>query len=148
MVVWPGGSADRGSWMLCMFSARPAYHGESPNKFIAREQFPIFDGSQEYCLWLGCMGAYDPAGREIVTAFARVMDHLGTSYGVLRKERCTGDPARRLGNDLLFEQLATWNMEALAEGNVAKIVSICPHCVRTISTDWKQHAQIGRASCR
>jgi Fe-S oxidoreductase len=110
------------------------------DKFIAREQFPIFDGSQEYCLWLGCMGAYDPSGREIVTAFARVMDHLGTSYGVLRKERCTGDPARRLGNDLLFEQLATWNMEALVEGNVATIVSICPHCVRTISTDWKQHA--------
>ena len=83
------------------------------DKFVAREQFPIFDGTQEYCLWLGCMGSYDPPGREIITSFARVMEHLGTSYGVLRKERCTGDPARRLGNDLLFEQLAEWNLDAL-----------------------------------
>jgi Fe-S oxidoreductase len=117
----------------------PGFSSAERDKFIAREQFPIFDGTQEYCLWLGCMGSYDPAGREIITAFARVMEHLGTSYGVLRKERCTGDPARRLGNDLLFEQLAQWNLDMLAEANVAKIVSICPHCVRTISTDWAQN---------
>ncbi len=117
----------------------PGFSSTERDKFIARERFPIFDGTQEYCLWLGCMGSYDPAGREIITSFARVMEHLGTSYGVLRKERCTGDPARRLGNDLLFEQLAQWNLDTLAQANVAKIVSICPHCVRTISTDWKQH---------
>jgi len=117
----------------------PGFSSTERDKFVARERFPIFDGTQEYCLWLGCMGSYDPAGREIITSFARVMEHLGTSYGVLRKERCTGDPARRLGNDLLFEQLAQWNLDALAQANVAKIVSICPHCVRTISTDWTQH---------
>ena len=113
--------------------------GFSPNerdKFVAKENFPIFDGTQEYCMWLGCMGAYDPRGREIVSAFAKVMTHLGTSYGVLKKERCTGDPARRLGNDLLFDQLAEWNLEMLAQSKVAKIVSICPHCVRTITSDW------------
>jgi Fe-S oxidoreductase len=119
----------------------PGFSSSERDKFIAREQFPIFDGTQEYCLWLGCMGSYDPAGREIVTAFARVMEHLGTSYGVLRKERCTGDPARRLGNDLLFEQLAQSNLDALEQANVTKIVSICPHCVRTISTDWKQYGE-------
>jgi Fe-S oxidoreductase len=117
----------------------PGFSSIERDKFIAREQFPMFDGTQEFCLWLGCMGSYDPAGREIITAFARVMEHLGTSYGVLSKERCTGDPARRLGNDLLFEQLATWNLEMLVQARVAKIISICPHCVRTISTDWKQH---------
>jgi Fe-S oxidoreductase len=117
----------------------PGFSSAERDKFIAREQFPIFDGTQEYCLWLGCMGSYDPGGREIITSFARVMEHLGTSYGVLRKERCTGDPARRLGNDLLFEQFATWNLEAMAQAGATKIVSICPHCVRTISTDWKQH---------
>jgi Fe-S oxidoreductase len=117
----------------------PGFSSAERDQFIAREQFPIFDGTQEYCLWLGCMGSYDPSGREIITSFARVMEHLGTSYGVLRKERCTGDPARRLGNDLLFEQLATWNLDVLAQANVAKIISICPHCVRTISTDWRQH---------
>jgi Fe-S oxidoreductase len=108
------------------------------DKFIQKQQLPIFDGSQEYCLWLGCMGGYDPKGRQIVADFARVMDYLGTSYGVLRKEKCTGDPVRRLGNDLLFQQLAEANLEILAQNKVKKIVSICPHCVRTIQEDWKE----------
>jgi Fe-S oxidoreductase len=109
------------------------------DKFIEKQALPIFDGTQEYCLWLGCMGGYDPKGREIVSAFARVMNYLGTSYGVLRKEKCTGDPVRRLGNDLLFQQLAEANLETLAQNKVKKIVSICPHCVRTIQEDWKEY---------
>ncbi len=109
------------------------------DKFVAKESLPMFDGSQEYCLWLGCMGAFDPKGREIVTAFAKVMKHLGTSYGVLQKEKCTGDPARRLGNDLVFQQLAEANLEALKTNQVKKIVSICPHCVRTIAKDWSEY---------
>jgi Fe-S oxidoreductase len=108
------------------------------DRFIAKQEFPPFDGSQEYCLWLGCMGAYDPHGREIVIAFARVMKHLGTSFGVLKKERCTGDPVRRLGNDLLFGQLAEGNLESFRQSGVKKIVSICPHCVRTIAEDWRE----------
>jgi len=109
------------------------------DKFIQKQAFPIFDGTQEYCLWLGCMGGYDPKGREIIADFARVMNYLGTSYGVLRKEKCTGDPVRRLGNDLLFQQLSEANLEALAQNKVKKIVSICPHCVRTIQEDWKEY---------
>jgi Fe-S oxidoreductase len=109
------------------------------DRFVEKQQFPIFDGTQEYCLWLGCMGGYDPKGREIVADFARVMNYLGTSYGVLRKERCTGDPVRRLGNDLLFQQLTESNLETLAQNQVKKIVSICPHCVRTIQEDWKEY---------
>jgi Fe-S oxidoreductase len=109
------------------------------DKFIQKQQLPIFDGTQEYCLWLGCMGGYDPKGREIVAAFARVMNYLGTSYGVLRKEKCTGDPVRRLGNDLVFQQLAEANREALAQNKRKKIISICPHCVRTIQEDWKDY---------
>lgn len=111
------------------------------DKFIEKQAFPVFDGTQEYCLWLGCMGAYDPRGREIVTSFTRVMEHLGTTFGVLKKEKCTGDPARRLGNDLVFQQLAEHNLQSLAQAKVAKIVSICPHCVRTISTDWKEYGE-------
>jgi Fe-S oxidoreductase len=111
------------------------------DKFVAKEQLPIFDGTQEYCLWLGCMGAYDPQGREIIAAFARVMRHLETTFGVLQKEKCTGDPARRLGNDLVFQQLAESNLEALKQSKTKKIVSICPHCVRTISTDWKEYGE-------
>jgi Fe-S oxidoreductase len=108
------------------------------DQFIQKYQLPLFDGSQEYCLWLGCMGSYDPQGREIITSFARVMSHLGTSFGVLKKEQCTGDPARRLGNDLLFQQLAEQNLDALKQARVVKIVSICPHCVRTIAKDWRE----------
>jgi Fe-S oxidoreductase len=107
------------------------------DKFIARAALPIFDGTQEYCLWLGCMGGYDPHGREIIADFARIMDHLGASFGVLRKERCTGDPARRLGNDLVFQTLAQQGLESFQSAKVQKIVAICPHCVRTISTDWR-----------
>jgi Fe-S oxidoreductase len=108
------------------------------DKFIQKQNLPVFDGTQEYCLWLGCMGAYDPAGRAVVADFARVMNYLGTSYGVLRKEKCTGDPVRRLGNDLVFQQLAESNLELLAQSKVKKIVTICPHCVRTIQEDWKE----------
>jgi Fe-S oxidoreductase len=109
------------------------------DKFIEKQSLPWFDGTQEYCLWLGCMGAYDPKGREIVTALTRIMNYLGASYGVLRKEKCTGDPVRRLGNDLLFQQLAESNLETLAQNKVKKIITICPHCVRTIQEDWKEY---------
>ncbi len=108
------------------------------DKFIARAQLPIFDGTQEYCLWLGCMGAYDPHGREIIADFARIMDYLGTTFGVLKKEKCTGDPARRLGNDLVFQTLAESGLQSFATQKVQKIVAICPHCVRTIANDWRE----------
>ncbi|MBZ5593880.1 MAG: 4Fe-4S dicluster domain-containing protein [Acidobacteriia bacterium] len=111
------------------------------DKFIQKQEFPIFDGTQEYCLWLGCMGAYDPSGREIVASLAQVMRHLGVTFGVLKKERCTGDPARRMGNDLAFGDLAQKNLEQLAQSKVKKMISICPHCVRTISTDWKEYGE-------
>jgi Fe-S oxidoreductase len=108
-------------------------------KFIDKNQLPIFDGSQEYCLWLGCMGTYDRQGGEIVLSLVRLLRHAGITFGVLRKEKCTGDPARRLGNDLAVSQLAESNSEALQQAGVKKMVSICPHCVRTIGTDWREY---------
>jgi Fe-S oxidoreductase len=114
-------------------------------KFIEKAELPIFDGTQEYCFWLGCMGSYDPQGREIVLALARVLKHAGITFGVLKKEKCTGDPARRLGNDLAVSNVAEANIETLnaanvgKPGGVAKMVSICPHCVRTISEDWREY---------
>jgi Fe-S oxidoreductase len=110
-------------------------------KFIEKNSLPIYDGTQEYCLWLGCMGSYDPSGREIVLALVKVLSHLNITFGVLRKERCTGDPARRLGNDLLFSQLAEAGIENVRENVKTKLLSICPHCVRTISTDWKEYGE-------
>lgn len=107
-------------------------------KFIEKNELPIYDGSQEYLLWLGCMGAYDPQGREIVLALVEVLRYLGITFGVLRREKCNGDPARRLGNDYLFSQMAEFNMEQISISQARKMVSICPHCVRTISEDWKE----------
>ena len=109
------------------------------DKFIQKQGFPLFDGTQEYCLWLGCMGGFDPKGREIIADFARVMQHLGTTFGVLKKEKCTGDPARRLGNDLVFQTMAEFGLKALETARVQKIIAICPHCVRTISNDWREY---------
>lgn len=108
------------------------------DRFVQKSGLPWFDGTQQYCLWLGCMGAYDPRGRETVLALVRVLRAAGVTFGVLRKEKCSGDAARRLGNDLLFQQLAEFNIAQLSAAGVQKILSICPHCVRTIGEDWKE----------
>jgi Fe-S oxidoreductase len=108
-------------------------------KFIAKNNLPYFDGTQEYCLWMGCLGSYDPNGRKILLALVEVLGYLKISFGVLRQEKCNGDPARRLGNDYLFGELAQANLEQIREAGVKKMVSICPHCVRTMGVDWKEH---------
>jgi Fe-S oxidoreductase len=107
-------------------------------KFIEKNALPIFDGTQDYCLWLGCMGAYDPAGRETILALVKVLRHLNITFGVLKKEKCNGDPARRLGNDLLFTTLAEENLETISQSQAVKLLSICPHCVRTMSVVWRE----------
>lgn len=108
------------------------------DKFIQKHALPFYDGSQEYLLWLGCMGSYDPQGRETALALAEVMKYVGLTFGVLKKEKCSGDSARRLGNDLAFQQLAEFNLGQMKAAGVKKIVSICPHCVRTIGVDWRE----------
>ena len=107
-------------------------------KFIEKNALPIYDGTQEYCLWLGCMGAYDPAGRETILALVKILRHLGVTFGVLKKEKCNGDPACRLGNDLLFTTLAGENLEIIRQNKATKLLSICPHCVQTMSVDWRE----------
>ena len=84
------------------------------------------------------MGAYDPAGRETILALVKILRYLEISFGVLKKEKCNGDPARRLGNDLLFTTLAEEGLNNLEQNKVDKILSICPHCVRTMSVDWRE----------
>ena len=65
------------------------------DKFIQKLELPLYDGTQEYCLWMGCMGSYDPQGREIVSSLVEVLRHRGVTFGVLKKEKCSGDSARR-----------------------------------------------------
>jgi len=106
------------------------------DKFIKKLELPVFDGTQEYALWMGCMGSYDPQGREVVASLVKVLRHHSITFGVLKKERCSGDSARRLGNDLLFQTLAEQNIAALEKAG--KVLSACPHCVRTIGEDYKE----------
>ncbi len=108
------------------------------DRFVKSAALPIYDGSQEYLLWLGCMGSYDPAGREIVTSLVQVLRHHNITFGVLKKERCSGDSARRLGNDLVFQTLANQNIEAIQAVDAKKMLSICPHCVRTLGQDYQE----------
>jgi Fe-S oxidoreductase len=108
------------------------------DKFVRKHDLPVFDGSQEYCLWLGCMGAFDPGGRDTILALVKVLQYLHCTFGVLRKEKCSGDPVRRLGNDYLFTELAQSNIDALKAARAIKLISICPHCVRTIAEDWRE----------
>lgn len=107
-------------------------------KFIAKGELPMYDGTQDYCLWLGCMGAYDPGGRETILSLVKILKYLNVTFGVLKKEKCNGDPARRLGNDLLFTSLAEEGLKNLEANKVEKILSICPHCVRTMAVDWRE----------
>lgn len=106
------------------------------DKFVKKLELPLFDGTQEYALWMGCMGSYDPQGREIVTSLVKVLRHHNITFGVLKKERCSGDSARRLGNDLLFQTLAEQNIAALEKAK--KVLSTCPHCVRTLGEDYRE----------
>jgi Fe-S oxidoreductase len=107
-------------------------------KFVKKNELPLYDGTQDYCLWLGCMGALDPKGREIILSLVQVFHYLNVTFGVLKKEKCTGDPVRRLGNDYLFTELAEHNIEQIRTAQVVRMISICPHCVRTIAEDWKE----------
>jgi len=111
-------------------------------KFIEKNGLPYYDGSQEYCLWMGCLGSFDPNGRKILLSLVEVLRYLNISFGVLRQEKCNGDPVRRLGNDYLFGELAQANLEQIRSAGVKKMVSICPHCVRTMGVDWKEHGEV------
>ena len=108
------------------------------DKFVRGRRLPLYDGTQQYCLWLGCMGVHDPQGRAVVEALVDVLDHFRISFGVLGRERCSGDAARRLGNDLVFEELVRFNLSEINKAGVKRLLSICPHCVRTIAEDWRQ----------
>ncbi len=82
---------------------------------------------------MGCLARFDLTYRKVSLAFKTILDRSGTSYGVLLDEQCTGDAARRAGNEFLFQQLATANVALLNAAGVKKIVATCPHCIRTIS---------------
>jgi Fe-S oxidoreductase len=91
----------------------------------------------EYLFWVGCAGALDERARRTTQTIARLFHAAGVSFAVLGpKESCTGDPARRLGNEYLFQTQAQLNIETLQSAKVKKIVASCPHCFNSIAREY------------
>ncbi|KAA0211807.1 4Fe-4S dicluster domain-containing protein [Ignavibacteria bacterium CHB1] len=89
--------------------------------------------------WTGCMGAFDKRYRKVTKSFAQILDDAGVKYGVLgNEEKCTGDPARRLGNEFIAQGLMTKNIETFKRYNVKKVVTACPHCMHTLKNEYSQ----------
>ena len=93
----------------------------------------------EYILWVGCAGAFDSRIIKQTRAMIKILDTAGVDYAVLgHQEGCTGDPARRAGNEMLFQALAEQNIEMLKSVNAKKVVTSCPHCLHTLKNDYPQ----------
>lgn len=93
----------------------------------------------EVLLWVGCGGALLERNQKVVRATAQLLAQAGVKFAILgREEKCTGDPARRIGNEFLFELLAKENVAALASYDVRKIVTSCPHCFNTFRNEYPQ----------
>jgi Fe-S oxidoreductase len=91
----------------------------------------------EYLFWVGCAGAFDDRYRKVVRAFAKILTHLNVSYACLGKEEtCTGDPARRAGNEMLYQMQALQVIEILKLYEVKKIITICPHCFNIFRNEY------------
>ncbi|HDR05384.1 MAG TPA: (Fe-S)-binding protein [Candidatus Marinimicrobia bacterium] len=91
----------------------------------------------EYLFWVGCAGAYDDKGIKSSKAMVNILNAAGVSYAILgNEEKCTGDSARRLGNEYLFQMMAMENVETLNGYNVKKIITQCPHCLNTIKNEY------------
>jgi Fe-S oxidoreductase/nitrate reductase gamma subunit len=93
----------------------------------------------EYLFWVGCAGSFDERNRKVTQAFARLLQKAGVKFAILGpEEKCTGDPARRIGNEYLFQTLAKENVATLNRHRVRKIVSACPHCFNTLKNEYPQ----------
>jgi Fe-S oxidoreductase len=91
----------------------------------------------EILFWVGCAGSFDARAQRITKAFAQILNHVGISFGIMGKEEmCTGDPARRAGNEFLFQMMAYNNIQLLNGYEIKKIVTICPHCFNIFKNEY------------
>ena len=91
----------------------------------------------EVLFWVGCSGSFDDRAKKITKAFVRILNRAGVSFAVLgTEEGCTGDPAKRAGNEFLFQMQAMMNIQVLDGYEVKKIVTACPHCFNTIKNEY------------
>jgi Fe-S oxidoreductase len=106
-------------------------------------EVPVVDGvigeDVEYLFWVGCAGALEDRAKRTTRAIAELLHTAGVSFAVLGPaETCTGDPARRMGNEFVFSMLAQQNIETLNEAGARKIIASCPHCFNTIAHEYPQ----------
>ena len=93
----------------------------------------------EILFWVGCAGSFDQRAQKITKAFVTILDKVGTKYAILGKEEmCTGDPARRSGNEFMFQMMAYQNIQILNGYGIKKIVTACPHCFNTLKNEYPE----------
>lgn len=91
----------------------------------------------EVLFWVGCSGSFDDRAKKITRAFVKILNKVGIDFAVLgTEESCTGDPAKRAGNEFLFQTQAMMNIEVLNGYEIKNIVTICPHCFNTIKNEY------------
>jgi len=104
------------------------------------EARPFKAGETEYLFFVGCAGAFDSRNKQVTQSLARILDSAGVSWGILgRDEKCCGDSLRRLGNEYVFDRLATENAAMLRERGVTKVITQCPHCFSVLKNDYRQY---------
>lgn len=96
------------------------------------------EGKQpEVLFWVGCAGSFDQRAQMITKAFVKILNKVGVDFAILgEEESCTGDPARRSGNEFLFQMMALQNIEVMNMYKVKKIVTACPHCFNTLKNEY------------
>jgi Fe-S oxidoreductase/nitrate reductase gamma subunit len=125
---WGFSEGDRAKWIS-------GYEGVNVIGESGVEDASAFD----YIYWMGCYGGYDPRGQKIAQSIVSLLTQAGVSFAVLGPmESCTGDPARRLGEEALYQMLATQNIETLNGLKVKKVIANCPHCFNTIKNEYPQ----------
>src|ERR1019366_7661142 len=91
----------------------------------------------EVLFWVGCAGSFDQRAQKITKAFAQILDKVGINFAILGKEEmCTGDPARRAGNEFMFQMMAYNNIHTLNGYGIKKVVTICPHCYNIFKNEY------------
>lgn len=93
----------------------------------------------EILFWVGCAGSFDQRAQKITKAFVTILQKVGIKYAILGKEEmCTGDPARRAGNEFMFQMMAYQNIQLLNGYNIKKIVTACPHCFNVFKNEYPE----------
>src|SRR5580765_2982049 len=108
-------------------------------KFVQAAALETFDPAKhDLLIWLGCAGSFDADFQKSLRSLFEILRARGVKFGVLSKEKCTGDPAKRTGNEYMFQELANANIEDLKAAAPKQILTSCPHCVKTIGEDYKK----------